>query len=333
MQLPAPRNPFPVKYPYIVRSDMYKLGKQPYGLEEDDFFLVDSDYETVVRECLEVLQQHPQHSRAYLRDDIQNLTACLWEIADLIARDQPEYSTCVDNVYHSKLLGLSLERGRAVQFDPATAIFPDLGETCFEHIKQLEPFEQLCDLLRLSVEEDLVIGRVNPADASDVMECILVPIPSRWDPAEKVGLSFANVHVPIPDSERLVAASPNLVNAIMTKGDFVRYNWTMAINRWNRNSTLETDHLERNAEIRQLGDPHQIMDAIYFRTERQTLRAWPHLNRYLFTIHTYMHPLSTVLTTKERITYMLEVLETMEEDIRDKRGIISVAYEVLQQLV
>ncbi len=329
--LPAPRSPFPVKYPYFVRSDMYKTNKPLYGFDEDALFLVDSDYETVFWTCLEVLQQHPKHARAYLTDDLDNLTKCLWQIAELVSVEMPNQAAFTDGVYKSHLLGISLNRSGEVAFNVGEAIFPEAGAACYQHLQALSPFDKLCDLLRLSVQEDLAIGRVNSEDNSDVMECLLVSIPSRWDPDEKIGLSLAGIHASIPNSERLVKASPNLVNAIMTKGDFVRYNWTLSLNRWCRNSTLERNHREEYAEMNALNDFDAVMRAIYLRTERQTFRAFPDLNRYLFIIHTYLHPLSTVLNTQARKEHLYKVLASMKEDVRRERGLSSVACRYLSE--
>ena len=217
INLPNPRIVFPVKIPYYVRSDMYKLGNSLDGIAETDLFVVDSDYEKTTVAVLDMLRNYPDHVRVYLDDDIESLTACLWEVARCIADDQPQYFSYQDGQFTSRLLGITLKRDQGIQLDPQVAVFKDLAFACHAHLKPLAPFEQLCDFLRLSVQEDLVIGKVNLEEAQDVMECLLVPIPSKWTPLEKIGLSFAATHAPIPNSERLQAAAPRLINAIMSK--------------------------------------------------------------------------------------------------------------------
>jgi len=323
MSLPEPRKPFPVKYPYLVRSDLYKSDKAAFGYDEDSLFLVDSDFEEVAWTSLDILKQYPDHARAYLDDDLDNLSNCLWDVAASIALDMPDYANFENMRFTSKLNGLSLKRGEPIQFESEKAIFPELGEACYEHLKDLNPFEQLCDVLRLSVEEDLVIGKVAPDLSSDLMECLLVPIPSKWDPLEKLGLSFAKVHAPIPNSERLQSAASHLVNAIMTKGDYVRYNWTLGTERLERNPAIETWSSEEQQIAGSIEDIQSLLQKVYFRSERQTFKAFPQHNRYLFVIHTYIHPLAEILTTRERQEKFLDTLCSMPEDVRKHRGMVS----------
>ncbi len=319
LPLPAPRNPFPIILPHMVRSDMYKMGRTLYGFDEEILFLIDSDYQETFHECLKVLKEHPKHGRAYLTDNIDNLEQCLWEIAEIIAGELPEYFSFVDDTYICHLLGISLRRGGEVQFDPDNAVFPEEGAACYEHVQTLGPFDCLCDVLRLSVQEDFNISYVGPDGYPDQFDCLLTPIPSEWDPDHKLGMDFATMHGPIPHNERLIKAAPNLIGAIMSKGDFVRYNWTVGPRWWCRNPELEPDVADFIAELDAITDLEALLETLYFRTERQTLRAFPHLHRYLFTIHTYLHPLSTVVTTTERRQVLLQALfDIMPDEYEDR---------------
>ena len=330
--LPEPRKPFPIKHPYRVRSDMYKMGRSIAGYSEDTLFIIDSDYETVLRESLAILKNYPQYGRVYLDNDIEALSNCLWDIAACIAKDLPQFFTFEDNCFTSKLIGLSLKRGNKIQFMPENARFPEIAYACYEHLKPLNAFEQLCDFLRLSVEEDLVIGKVAPDNSSDVMECMLVTLPSKWNPLEKNGLDFAGIHAEIPGSEGLQAAAPRLIKAIMTKGDFVRYNWTISNASWSRNPAIEGDYSHNDLQLTQsISDFQSMMQKVYFRSERQTFRAFPRHNRYLFAIHTYLHPLSKILINTERQEAFLAVLQTVPRDISEHRGMVSIVIEQLSR--
>ena len=188
-----------------------------------------------------LLKTHPEHVRVYVDTDLDGLTVCLWEVAHCIAEDQPEFASYENGRFTSKLLGLSLNRNQSIRLEPENAIFKEIASACYKHLQPLSHFEQLCDLLRLSVQEDIVIGRVFPESSTDIMECLLVPLPSKWTPQEKVGLSFAGTHAPIPNNERLVNAAPRLVDAIMTKGDFIRYNWSLSSNELPQDPAINTN--------------------------------------------------------------------------------------------
>jgi len=328
--LPEPLKVFPIKTPYLVRSDMYKLGQTHNGVQENDFFMVDTDYEHTVLTCLDELKNHPDHARVYMNTDIDGLRASLWEVAETIADDQPQYATYDGDTFTSKLLGVSLGHATAIEFDRDSAIFPDLGNVCYEHLQVLSSFEQLCDLLRLSVQEDLVIGKVSDDGKDDYMECLLVPLPSKWNPLDKVGLNFADVHAPIPNSERLVKASPRLVTAIMNKGPFVRYNWTLSSQHLPQNPAIH-EYQQDYEQLDQIKDFDTMMQSVYFRVERQTLKAFPHLNRYVFIIHTYLHRLTDVLTSAERQRRMLEVLLSIPKAVRDHRSMANCVIDNLSR--
>lgn len=329
--LPAPRIVFPVKFPYLVRSDMYKLGTTVNGYAEHDFFAVDSDYEKTIFACLDVLKTHPDHGRVYLDDDLDALTACLWEVAQTIADDQPEFFAYTDGQFTAKLLGLTFKRGEGVTFERELAMFPDLAEACYGHLQSVSGFDQICDMLRLNVQEDLVIGKIDPENNTDVMECMLVPLPSKWTPLEKIGLSFAGRHEVIPNSERLVSAAPRLVDAIMTKGPFVRYNWTLASDRLAQDPTIMPNFKQTYDTLNDITDYDEMMAMYHFRVERQTLKAFPNLNRYLFVIHTYSYPFAEVLTREDRKQRLLDVLESIPDPVRKHRSMAGSVITILRQ--
>jgi len=76
------------------------------------------------------------------------------------------------------------------QLDPVLEIGRDLGQT-----------------LALLLQEDLVLMHSTKAEA------MWVCLPSRWNPAQKIGLDFAQIHMPVPHSEKLQAVQDNLTKA------------------------------------------------------------------------------------------------------------------------
>jgi hypothetical protein len=331
LSLSAPRIVFPVKIPYIVRSDMYKLGKPLNGMTEDHMFMIDAAYETNITTVLDMLQAHPEDVRLYLDDDLDGLLAGLWAIAQTIADDQPNYFTYQNGLFTTSLLGISLAQNGELAFRADDAAFPELGASCYAHLQTVSGIQRVCDMLRLSVQEDLVIGKIDPDTNTDVMECMLVPLPSKWSPQEKIGLSFAGTHAVIPNSERLVSAAPRLVDAIMSKGPYVRYNWTLASDRLPQDPRITPDFKQMYAALEEMTDIDEIMATYHFRVERQTLKALPNLHRYVFAIHTYSNPLAEVLTSTDRQQQLLDVLETMPGDVRSHRSMTGSVITALRQ--
>ena len=311
VKLPPPLYPFPVTSPFQVKSDLYQLGRELHGNLEEKLFLFDSDFEVTISERLQQLHSYPEHCRLYLNDDLIDLEYCLWQTAAHMARDQADYVGFSGGVLSSKLLGLSLDGNYQLAFDEQQSFFPELSAACYEHLQSLEGFDRLCDMLVFCAQEDLVIGRTLKDKAHDEMECLLVALPSHWSPQDKIGLSFRDVHKPVPNSEKLQAASNRLVKAMSSKGPFVRYNWTFSTHHWPRNPKTAEDYQAERRVLTEALEQDSFGKHLYFRTERQTLLAFPERQRYLFTIHTYIQPFEEALNSPERWQLMLDTLNSV----------------------
>jgi hypothetical protein len=329
MMLPSPRNPFPIRTPFRVVSDLYRMGTSPYGELETTAFIFDDTYPEMIAEKLRVLQHYPEHGRCWLPDDLDDLTACLWSVAEYMATDQPDYLTYTEEAFTAHLLGITLRRDGDLVRLATPSPFVELAEACFAHLQAQPPFERLCDMLALSVQEDLVIGRPALDDRADYMECLLVALPSHWIPLEKVGLSFMAIHLPIADSERLVAASDHVVQAISTKGPFVRYNWTLSTADWARNPATDPTFADKSNALYRLDDPQAMLEQLYLRVERQTTVPFLPHQRYLFAIRIYQHTMQAALTTDERRERLLSCLESIPPSTLEHRSSLHGVMETL----
>ena len=74
------------------------------------------------------------------------------------------------------------------------------------------------------------------------------------------------------------------------KGEFIRYNWTLSSDKLPQDPDIATEYRDIYRNLDQITDYDEVMQTVHFRAERQTFKAFPHLNRYLFVIHTYLYP-------------------------------------------
>ncbi len=318
--LPPADVPFSVKVPFEVKADLYKLGSFQGDKPGDSLFWLDTDYAGFTEEKLALLKNHSQHGRCYLSDDLENLETALWNVAQLIADDLPEYFCFADEVLESKLLGLRLAKGGNLAFQPELVAFQGLGERCFEHLQRLEPFDRLCDFLALSVQEDLVIMH-KTSDLANRAECLLVSLPSHWDPLDKLGLDFGAIHEPVPDNAPLTKAQGNMLKAMTSKGPFVRYNWSLASTPSISQNPKLLPREPRLLKLKEKDDINTLLDTLHFRVERQTLHSFPDLNRGLFAIRIFQEPLRQTLNNTERKTQLAAAIETMSEGMLSYKGI------------
>lgn len=321
MLLPKEVVPFSVKSPFIVASDMYKLGTTLLEQPEEKLLCFDERYPDFVKTKLELLQNFPEHSRCYLSDSLNEVEQCLWELTKILAEDQDNYLVYNNdqNVprFGSKLLGISLSKTGELNFNTDASEFPELAEKCFEHLQALSTFEKLCDLLSLSLQEDLVImHKTGEGATQDRAECMLVALPTHWDPKEKIGLDFGAIHKPIAHSDKFNKSQGNLMKAMTYKGPFVRYNWTLAdSSSISLNPVFLGDHSLANTDLDDIEDPMELLARLYFRPERQTLIPFPHLHRSVFAIRVFHHPLKNLLTTPERKKLLKDTISSMSPEV------------------
>lgn len=244
------------------------------------------------------------------------------------------------------LLGLALDRrGLALQkigIGPAEGRDADAGPVPAElkvrarrHLEGLPPLERLADALALAVQEDLVVMRDEGGPAGDMRggpargapggvaggrrdgpsageaELLHVCFPSAWDPRARAGADFAALHAPVPHGEVLQRSAPQVVRAMVAKGPFVRYVWSLAPDA----------RLDRNP--RRHPDPAATVgpESMWFRVERQTVMPLPELQRALFTIRVYMAPLASVAVGAERRRTLASAVASMDEALLAYKGI------------
>jgi dimethylamine monooxygenase subunit A len=105
-------------------------------------------------------------------------------------------------------------------------------------------------------------------------------LPSTWNPLEKIGLPLASIHKPVPNSDALQRASANLTRAVLERGPFERFVWTVQSSPQLGAHTARTMPDDGGA---------------YWRIERQTFVPMPELGRYWFVIRVHVAPLASVL--------------------------------------
>jgi len=118
-------------------------------------------------------------------------------------------------------------------------------------------FQETVDIRKvaLQLEEDIAIlheGKV-------VSMCFCFP--SGFDPKEKVGLTFFELHTPVADNHKLQRASPKVAELISTPGAlYRRFVWTLTT----------SPKLSRHPFYRASEPPVTTIDNLYFRKETQT---------------------------------------------------------------
>jgi dimethylamine monooxygenase subunit A len=145
----------------------------------------------------------------------------------------------------------------------------------------------------LSLQEDFVI--LKHENDRLTTEYLSVCFPSRWDPREKLGLDFSQIHAPVADNQMLLAAGANIMTMAFMKQPMLRHVWLIVP------SASLPQHPDQNdySWAETLRDPSPLLPRLFFRVERQTTWPLPQFNRAVFFIRVMMSPLVDVLRVSD----------------------------------
>jgi hypothetical protein len=330
--LPAPEPRFAHRSHAAPHADLYPMGTVVNGRPEQGHFIADANWETEIATKLDLLATDAAMRRCLVMDDPAGLAEALWRVAGVLAADEPALWQTTNDGATLPRLGLRLlTRNSAERIEPlidASNATP-LGTRVAHWLERQTGVTRLLDAVALACQEDIVIMRGTPG-GDDVAEALHVCFPSGWDPREKVGTGFAAIHGPIAENERLIRSSPNVMKALLSKGPYVRFAWSVTLDP-------KLDHHPDVPRVRPapalLADPEAVAAATYVRVERQTTFPMTDLGRGLFTIRVYVDPLLERLEREPGIRpKLISLLETATPAVRAYKGIAEITPPLLEWL-
>jgi len=167
--------------------------------------------------------------------------------------------------------------------------------------------------------EDFAVVRLHPSGADRVIH-VHACFPSGWRPEHVVGRSFVQVHAAIPAFGAVAAKAPSLVSAMVSRGPYVRFVWTIS-------ADAELDH---HPDQGKRADWSAHTTRGFLRVERQVTVPLGGSSASVFLIRTYLYPFEEL--NRDRRHILRRALELMPSDIvRYKRleGAIPRALELL----
>lgn len=319
--LPAPDLPFPIISPFVVRADLQKV------LVGERLIRRDSDYPVYARARLAALLAGESDWLLASSADPALVLAALNEAVERLQADDAGAWRL------GTMAGLALEpwSGR-LTVRPTREDAIGLADWLNQRVDR-EPSQARRDLqlfasvLALDLQEDFVI--MAPAEghsdegaggvcAEVRAEGMFVSFPSGWAPHEKISQPLSAIHAPVADGEALRRAGPGLSLAMLQKGPFVRYVWTLseslALDRHpGRRSGTGGSHTRANRVAARHGSID--LNSIAFRCERQVTLALPRTGRALFLIRVYVVPLLQAANTAERRAALVASLQSMSDAV------------------
>jgi dimethylamine monooxygenase subunit A len=332
LPLPAFNIPFVVKSKSDIRADLTKLPVTMHEQWQEKHFVFDEQYGEYVKGKLEQLRHHSELSHVCVKDfDESALIECARVIFKKLAEEYPDYVSIEGVVVSLHLLGVMVDletldvqqmssfAGRVAGKEPFA---PTMVNDIYDYFQTQHGVRKIWDALALAVQEDLVIMK-DDGDAG-ISELMHVCFPSHWNPGERVGQSLYGLHQPVANNELLLKASKNTLQAMVSKGPFIRFVWSF-------NSTSD---LSQNPAFHTHGRKKPLSDdpsEWFFRVERQTTLPMPELQRSLFTIRIFVAPLPSVLNDERRKRLQESVL-SMTEQLLTYKGLITKKDVLLEYL-
>ncbi len=234
------------------------------------------------------------------------------------AREHPDHLRW-DGV-RAEALGVAVDAaGAVVQAAPGPFGRGDEVARC---LHALPGAWRLAALVSLAFEEDFAV-----VDATrGTIPWLAVALPSHWAPQAKVGRHFAEVHAPVADIGRVVAAGAHLMRLVTGPERWERFVWTV------------TPQPRLHAHPARVDGWPDALDAAtvaaqaWWRTERQTFVPLPERSQAVFTIHVQVRPLAQAIDTAARAAAVHDAIASMSDAVLAYRGLTRARGPLLQWL-
>jgi hypothetical protein len=312
---------------YTVSAGLFRLGVQPVPFVGPDAvevlethtFALDDTYPAFVasKAAAHARALHEYAAEAGLTPALRG--AALAFIAHTLAADSGGAMTWDGQHFSNAALGwtaaLDLARGTIETLTKASGPLAAL-------VAETQPISAL-DFLALNAPEDLALLARHPATGADFLAAVHVMSPQHWHPLDKLGRDFAFVHAPVAGSGPLNATAPRLVDAVISRGPFVRFAWGVAMSdRLDHHPAAPPDADRAHATT---FDP----DRAFMRVERQTLTGFPGAHGALFTIRPYIYSLRQAVTRPAHARALAAAHRSMTPDQVEYKGLTALLPDLL----
>ena len=237
--------------------------------------------------------------------------------ADLLARERalvlraaPESAAGCRELYTTLAAHLPAHHPTLYTADASTLTVHALGRSFPLAPPAAAPAEDLLSAVALWLQEDLCL-LAPAAPVTIIAGCVCFP--SRWNLPEKFGQASPAIHAPVPKFAATVGpATHSFLERLTVEKPVWRLNWTLH----------DSDHLFAPYPEPGRDDltPANVLDEVFLRVERQTLRRLPATGTVVFTIRTHLHPILDAIPSPDTTCLLLQTLELLPADIAAYKG-------------
>jgi dimethylamine monooxygenase subunit A len=279
----------PIYLPFSSPRWHLKLGLQPLKLEE----WIEIDQE--LSDCLRLKAELLHDRRSEVFGGLPGSEAAQREVLNLLLEHLPQR---FPEVYQ-------------LEFDRITNL-----QT--QQIWRISDFAaQPLELAGRLVQEDLCL--IQPRAEGYVLTAGSVCFPFNWWFPEKLGLPLVQIHAPVPEYDTKLNRPVNKVfDRLQLAHPGYRLNWGLVDSPDLCLANHQAKPLDSTLSENAIG--HQL----WIRVERQTLRRLAQMNHILFTIRTYIYPLSILEQYPTMAKNLLHTIREMPPEMQQYKNLPSV---------
>jgi hypothetical protein len=289
------------KFPYPFNGNMYRYSNNSIPLEVAKCVEITSNYLEEIKLKRQLLSNHPERCFQSLPFTLQ----AQWEILELVMNHLVDYYP--DKFTLTKTKSLWIFQNHLLN-ETHQFIFGD------ESTLSQEPL----DFIGRQVQEDLIL--MSERDGNLYLDAGQLCFPANWSLAFDLGMSFKEIHHPIPGfkEEKLDERILNFLLQLEAGNPWGRKNWSlMAGDRLD--TSLET--FDNWGKKRKQVTAENAGDLVHLRVEVQTLFRLSKSNGILFTIHTHLLPLRKLVEKREWLEQFYQILQELPPHIVDYKGL------------
>jgi len=187
-----------------------------------------------------------------------------------------------------------------------------------EHPALFAPAPETYRELATQVQEDVVVMHRRP-DGTNAAIMVDVCFPSDWRPERIVGTDFRFIHGPVPGFADDAAQAAAMVSAMIDRGPYVRFVWTLK----------PADDLDLHPEEGVHASWHDSREG-FLRVERQVTVPFQEVQAAIFLIRTYLYAFGELTAQQRR--RLTTALETMPDDPARYKNVWPVRETILGML-
>lgn len=241
-------------------------------------------------------------------------------IAQRLSREWPEHFL------------LDTQGGRNVltsRLTQETFYFSDRGEL-LNYQGPLDPLPQsMWDGLALLVPEDLAVLIRRPE--GEWLSALHLCSPSHWAAEDKIGLSFFDIHKPVPGIDRLLTVSDKMVEAMIERGPYVRFVWSFVTDERLNHHPVPPPGADPKMWKGRTFDLSQE-NPFFLRVERQVTQGFADVDAALFSIKVSFWSGLEIRADSQKRHQLTSALKSMTPASRVYKGVDQCFDDLVQWL-